>query len=561
MTGCESQSMNNETISGTASAAENHQKAGAVNFILKNVVNDKINPLNYYYHDSLYEGHQLDLNNGTTALFIYRPIVVCRANKSQDLLLVYPGEKIIILNEGNENISYHIDGNALRSSELMFFPNLIKRYGQLYNFIRSANYHSKVNDLVTFKKNEKIISDLKISRMAFLDSFIKYHSPSSHFVNKAKNIIESSALKDSLMLYWYNREKLKQGNIYSKYLNDKLSDEKRVAFDDNLVCQNALATILSMLTTEYLTYQIQNFSDFEKAFNFAEKNFSGISKDFLISYAINSLLLNNLNLPEKYRNEFLSICKDSSLKKQVEKNLNFGKNIKKLNGIDELNNYSSDGTLTFDNFLKKEKGELLLLDFWASWCAPCIEELPHSKLISDKYSSSLKIIYISMDTDSIAWRRSVKNNASLVNINNSYLLLGNFNSSFAKQNSISSIPRYMLVNKKGQIINADAPRPSDPKLIPLLDALLKKELMKIITEYVDKLGVRYNHRKLRNFLFVHPNHPSLLTLSDLLDELKVENSAVRISEKNFNQVPVPFKALVRGFITNKPYWALIAALF
>lgn len=55
------------------------------------------------------------------------------------------------------------------------------------------------------------------------------------------------------------------------------------------------------------------------------------------------------------------------------------------------------------------KGGYLLLDFWASWCAPCIEEMPAVRQLYDKYSDrGLHIIGVSSDEDAEAWRRGIE---------------------------------------------------------------------------------------------------------------------------------------------------------
>jgi hypothetical protein len=46
------------------------------------------------------------------------------------------------------------------------------------------------------------------------------------------------------------------------------------------------------------------------------------------------------------------------------------------------------------------------------------------------------------------------------------------NSSLTKEFNLNTIPRYIIINKKGKVVNMDAPRPSDPKLKPLLDKLI-----------------------------------------------------------------------------------------
>ena len=55
------------------------------------------------------------------------------------------------------------------------------------------------------------------------------------------------------------------------------------------------------------------------------------------------------------------------------------------------------------------KGGYLLLDFWASWCAPCIEEMPAVRQLYDKYSDrGLNIIGVSSDEDVEAWKKGIE---------------------------------------------------------------------------------------------------------------------------------------------------------
>lgn len=55
------------------------------------------------------------------------------------------------------------------------------------------------------------------------------------------------------------------------------------------------------------------------------------------------------------------------------------------------------------------KGGYLLLDFWASWCAPCIEEMPAVRQLYDEYSAhGLRVIGISSDEDVEAWEKGIE---------------------------------------------------------------------------------------------------------------------------------------------------------
>ncbi|HEU5165984.1 MAG TPA: TlpA disulfide reductase family protein, partial [Chitinophagaceae bacterium] len=58
--------------------------------------------------------------------------------------------------------------------------------------------------------------------------------------------------------------------------------------------------------------------------------------------------------------------------------------------------------------LSKLKGKYVLIQVWASWCVPCIQEVPDLKIIYDKYKNSdFALISFSIDKDSSAFKKSL----------------------------------------------------------------------------------------------------------------------------------------------------------
>lgn len=115
--------------------------------------------------------------------------------------------------------------------------------------------------------------------------------------------------------------------------------------------------------------------------------------------------------------------------------------------------------LTFKEILQRNKGKVLYIDFWATWCAPCIAELPNLlKLSQDYRSEGLDVLSISVDSDWNDWM-NYKKKYKLVN--QQYWLMGDFKSDLAKAIHLGAIPRHIIVSDEGNLISLYPSKPND----------------------------------------------------------------------------------------------------
>lgn len=115
---------------------------------------------------------------------------------------------------------------------------------------------------------------------------------------------------------------------------------------------------------------------------------------------------------------------------------------------------NNGGTSSLDDF----KGKFVYIDVWATWCKPCLAQIPALKDLEKEYLDK-NIEFVSISTDKPdkheAWMTMIKEKE----MTGTQLYAGQ-NTSFMQAYQISSIPRFIFIDPNGNIVDANAPRPS-----------------------------------------------------------------------------------------------------
>ena len=120
-------------------------------------------------------------------------------------------------------------------------------------------------------------------------------------------------------------------------------------------------------------------------------------------------------------------------------------------------------------------GKVVYVDVWASWCGPCIKQMPAAKALKEKFTAEEKeqivFMYISIDDHESRWKGAIeKHGIKGIHLHSP----GGWNSAVTQKFSIRGIPRFMLFNKDGELVEPEAKRPSDETLYG--------DLLKLIAE-------------------------------------------------------------------------------
>jgi thiol-disulfide isomerase/thioredoxin len=109
------------------------------------------------------------------------------------------------------------------------------------------------------------------------------------------------------------------------------------------------------------------------------------------------------------------------------------------------------------------RGKVIYIDTWATWCGPCKREIPSLKQLEEEFhGKNVQFISVSTDKDVNAWKNFIaKEQMGGLQLHQSE----KFEETISKLYVVNSIPRFIIIDESGNIVNVDAPRPSSGEQI------------------------------------------------------------------------------------------------
>lgn len=295
---------------------------------------------------------------------------------------------------------------------------------------------------------------------------------------KALNDIQKKKLSNELEVK-YSSSLLKANSVERDLIESYYISILQKIYPQNIKVDNYLQEIKDPIACNPFSSILFNYSkDRIDSLDFSTLNKSKYSKEYVNLIAIgmfNFLRLESNKGKEKYNKAREWLMKtdlysnDSTyIKKQIIPNNNeaYKKILDKLAFSDKKNN-----SFEITQIIKNKSSKYYLIDFWATWCKPCIQNI--KSIHNMDLPKNVETIYVSMDKakDREKWLSK----SSELKLNNSYLIIENqINKNIIKEIQLNQLPRYILVDKNFNILDINMITPQEGDFLKNLKSYIKE---------------------------------------------------------------------------------------
>ncbi|WP_421919897.1 thioredoxin domain-containing protein [Marinifilum sp.] len=272
-------------------------------------------------------------------------------------------------------------------------------------------------------------------------------------------------------LLWYIFSKMRASQNY--YQDDAYYEKLESLIVDQPVLMGLKTYMDFMKAAVLFSYDRGDLSPLEYTTKAVEKvaGFNGpVKYDIIAPYVMEYVQKHGIEGTEEMQKILFATYPDPRAKDYFNKFLAEYKGLEKGAPSAPFNYPDVNGKMVS---LESLKGKFVYIDLWATWCGPCKKEIPFLQKLEHEYAGKdIHFVSISSDKpeDVEKWKAMVKEKNM-----GGIQLHANGDQEFAKAYKVQGIPRFILLDKEGKIVEINAPRPSSEEIRPLLDQLLKAD--------------------------------------------------------------------------------------
>ena len=386
-------------------------------------------------------------------------------------------EMVRLFLQPNDNISIYSDYVKF-SRNIVFLGKgaaennyLALVYNQLDPMSEMRLIPSKVRELKPALYADAVLSKKNLQQ-AFFQQYIKQTKVNAAFEKLINYEIEYTAAYEMLVYpemhtYLSGNDTL-PSNYYSFLKNIKLEEPEAL-----------------------ITYCYANFLEEYARYLFREKN-AGIGGTFKYAYLamydlikssfanprvrdfvlaqnlVNALENSEVSIVEPQYNDYKELKPTAEYLALLDLNFNKYKALSKGHKAPSFSLIDTYGkAVSLNDFI----GKVVYIDFWASWCKPCLKEAQFANELKLKMANKdVVFLYISLDENEQNWRNSIRTR----NIQGIHLNSRGIASEVAINYNIQSVPSFFLIDKQGNMYDSQAKRPSNRALQEEMEMLLQR---------------------------------------------------------------------------------------
>ncbi len=442
----------------------------------------------------------------TFKLKLVEPGIVMFSTSSFELIEIYvlPGERTKV-QVGEKTV---FSGAAKGENETL---RSLKRYGvahavgntkllpvEVTNLLRLTNGRAVLDSLVAYIKRDQSILRENAAKFKLSKDFVDFLSIDIEFYyrdivyaaieNKFANYMYIADKRDSAFINSYWGESLKK--IFDTKIEDQELVRKSEWYYNHLF--NEMYSYHGSFLKEETNPDNQSAGGLDSwlSFNFengipqiAERELSAAEREIFMPNFLSRYITGNttfytnamVSCFNMFKQEFPASRYLPLLEKKMQSVISYARaSVDETKSSPYVRLLKSEELSSYDEILSKFKGKVLLIDFWATWCGPCLEEFEDigktNKL--QRENSNVVVLFISRDNpdDTQKWEKAIR----LKNIEGYHIIGGpSLTNELRNKFDINAIPRSIIIGKDSQVITDDAPRFSSSELIPMLSRYAK----------------------------------------------------------------------------------------